>query len=100
MPQIISNTIKKNTKKEIANDSKKIKSVVDKKSTAKEIAAIPKTKFQLQCEGAITIEELRTRVYAHINSLDWAKIEKARASKDYEKWEDVKQRLNKKLGIK
>jgi hypothetical protein len=34
-----------------------------------EIGLIPKTKFQIECEDAISVEELRTRVHKKLKQL-------------------------------
>ena len=45
----------------------------DKIQESTDIAVLPKTKFQKQCEGAITLEELRTSLHNYINAYPWKK---------------------------
>ena len=73
MTKLSSITIKKNANELSTNVTTHLEIRKDKIQDIKGTIALPKTKFQLQCEGAITIEELRERVYKHINSLPWKK---------------------------
>ena len=73
MAAIAGITTKKNTKGQVTHVTIDVKKHQDKIQALTEIGVLPKTKFQQECEGAITIEELRTRVYKHINAYPWKK---------------------------
>ena len=73
MAQIAGITTKKNLRGEVTHVTIDIKKHKDKIPMLTEIGVLQKTKFEERCEGALTIEELRSRVHKHINSLEWKK---------------------------
>ena len=64
---------KKNLKGQVTHVTIDVKKHQDKIQALTEIGVLPKTKFQERCEGAMTLEELRTSMYKFINDYGWKK---------------------------
>ena len=73
MARIAGIKTQKNTRGEITHVTIDVKKHQGVMPMLKELGVISKTKFQIECEAALTIEEARERSNTFIESLPWKK---------------------------
>ena len=73
MARIAGIKTQKNTRGEITHVTINLKKHQEVVPMLKELGVVSKTQFEKDCEGALTVEEARTRIKKFVKNLPWKK---------------------------
>ena len=73
MARIAGIKTQKNTRGEITHITINVKKHQEIMPMLKELGVVSKTKFEIECEGAVSVDEARARTIEYVKSLPWKK---------------------------